>query len=116
MKLRRRLRLRSATETEATNFAGEWLPLKVWARRGFSPKQIKATATNADRKKHPRLGMVYRLTLEQDLMTSAKQKIYNRLLESTSKTSSKKRKLSNMSPSKASPQKPTHYQIGRAHV
>jgi len=79
-------------KTESTSFSSEWLPLSVWSTRGFDAKQIELTSTDRDRKRHPRLGMIYKLTLEKDLLESARQKIYQKLLEGADSTKSKKRK------------------------
>ena len=68
-------------KSESSNFTSEWLPLTVWGQRGFDVKMIKDTAGPKDKKEHPRMGWLYKLTLEHDLVSSAKQKIYQKLMQ-----------------------------------
>jgi len=49
-----------STEKQATTAHAEWLPLKVWKRRGYPAKRIKRLC---ERKKDPTLGWVYRVSL-----------------------------------------------------
>jgi hypothetical protein len=41
----------------------EWLPLGVWAQRGFDPEAIKAGARPEGRRPHRLLGETFRVTL-----------------------------------------------------
>ena len=61
-------------KTEETNFTGDWLPLQVWETRGYDAQRIKDTSTDRDHKAHPRMGEVYKLTLETDILSAAKKK------------------------------------------
>lgn len=78
-------------KNESTSFTGEWLPLPVWKKRGFDDLLIARTSTEHDRKAHPRMGLVYKLTLEKDLLESARQKIHQKLLDGEEKASRKRK-------------------------
>jgi hypothetical protein len=43
----------------------EWLPLEVWASRGYNKDAIEAKARPEDKRQHPVLGDVYRVSILQ---------------------------------------------------
>jgi len=71
-----------STEKQATTAHAEWLPLKVWKRRGYPAKRIKRLC---ERKKDPTLGWVYRVSLDsEDLTTSHERGLRETLSKSSS--------------------------------
>jgi hypothetical protein len=52
----------SMSETFAEN--GEFLPLGVWATRGFNATDIETLTEPGDKKVHPILGMTYRVRID----------------------------------------------------
>ena len=56
----------TADTWQSTENDGEWLPLSVWANRGFDTDDIVRTATKDTMKDHQRWGKVYKVIIESD--------------------------------------------------
>ena len=58
---------------------GEYLPLSVWANKGFDAKKIEAECT--DTEVHPVLGMTYRLDLHQVTSGEVRNTVENEIMQ-----------------------------------
>ena len=58
---------------------GEYLPLSVWANKGFDAKKIEAECT--DTEVHPVLGLTYRLDLHQVASGEVRNTVENEIMQ-----------------------------------
>lgn len=61
------------TQTFVDKATAEWLPLSVWKSRGYDTEIIELTADNTNSKKCPRFGMVYAVSVESNIHSTAEE-------------------------------------------
>ena len=80
----------SVTNHEATVTEGEWLPLAVWAHRGWDTAQIVATATKHNSKPDARWGTLYKVCVERDSRGARRENSRSEALSSSWRPNDKK--------------------------